>query len=148
MLNLRRKLEGQDALSLLFISHDLSVGRYMAGTIAVIYLGKMVEVGRAEDICAAPGHPYTRALINAVPVIVGSPADELTRAGSDPWQGQAPTLPPDPAQPPSGCRFRFRCPLAQDICAAQEPPLRPHPDTRQLVACHFPLLSADPERAG
>ncbi len=148
ILNLMRKLQRQYALSYLFISHDLSVVRYMADTIAVMYLGKIVEVGPAEDICAAPGHPYTRALINAVPVIVGSPADELTRAGSDPWQGQAPTLPPDPAQPPSGCRFRFRCPLAQDICAAQEPPLRPHPDTGQLVACHFPLLSADRERAG
>jgi peptide/nickel transport system ATP-binding protein len=140
ILNLMRKLQRQYGLSYLFISHDLSVVRYMADTIAVMYQGKIVEVGPAEDICAAPGHPYTRALIDAVPVITGGRADELAPAGINPWQ------PPAPTQPPSGCRFRSRCPLAQEICAAQEPPLRPHPDTGQLVACHFPLLPAARER--
>ncbi len=135
ILNLMRKLQRQYGLSYLFISHDLSVVRYMADTIGVMYLGKLVEVGPAEDICTAPAHPYTRALIEAVPVITGS-QHALDRAGSGTWQ------PPVPTRPPSGCRFRTRCPLAQDICAVQEPPLRPHPGTGQLVACHFPLGAA------
>jgi peptide/nickel transport system ATP-binding protein len=141
ILNLMRKLQRQYGLSYLFISHDLSVVRYMADTLAVMYLGKLVEVGLAEDICTAPGHPYTRALIDAVPVITGSLPDGLARAGT------APTQPPNPRQPPSGCRFRTRCPLAQDVCARQEPPLRPHPGTGQLVACHFPLAAPYPGRA-
>ena len=136
ILNLMRKLQRQYGLSYLFISHDLSVVRYMADTIGVMYLGKIVEVGPAEDVCTTPGHPYTKALIDAVPVITGGRPDALARATTGPRQ--RPVL----TQPPSGCRFRDRCPLAQDICAGQEPPLRRHPDTGQLVACHFPLLPA------
>jgi peptide/nickel transport system ATP-binding protein len=140
ILNLMRKLQRQYGLSYLFISHDLSVVRYMADTIAVMYLGKLVEVGSAEDICTAPGHPYTRALIDAVPVITADRA-----AGSGPPGAGSPAgaggEQPTTTQPPSGCRFRTRCPLAQDICASQEPPLRQHPVSGQLVACHFPLLA-------
>ncbi len=155
ILNLMRKLQRQYGLSYLFISHDLSVVRYMADTIGVMYLGKLVEVGSAEDICTAPGHPYTRALIDAVPVITGAQPAKHGGSGRPDGAGQPPGSPqagtgswqpPTPAQPPSGCRFRTRCPLAQDICAEQEPPLRPHLVSGQLVACHFPLVPAPQDR--
>ncbi len=132
ILNLMRKLQRQYGLSYVFISHDLSVIRYMADTIGVMYLGKLVEIGPAEAICQAPGHPYTRGLIDAVPVVTtgqeaAAPAQRL--AGE----------PPAATDPPSGCRFRTRCPRAQEICALHEPPLRPQVASGQLVACHFPL---------
>ncbi len=137
ILNLMRKLQRQYGLSYLFISHDLSVVRYMADTIGVMYLGTLVEVGAAEDICTAPGHPYTRSLIEAVPAVTAGEAGGSLRP-----RGQTAAVgPPAATEPPSGCRFRTRCPLAQDICAEQEPPLvRQAPG--QLVACHFPLSAA------
>ena len=137
ILNLMRKLQRQYDLSYLFISHDLSVVRYMADVIGVMYLGKLVELGPAEDICTAPGHPYTAALIAAVPVVTGEP-----RAPAGPavaGQGTPAAALPLATEPPSGCRFRTRCPRAADICAEAEPPLRPHSAPGQLVACHFPL---------
>jgi peptide/nickel transport system ATP-binding protein len=138
ILNLMRKLQRQYNLSYLFISHDLSVVRYMADVIGVMYLGKLVEVGPAEDICTAPGHPYTATLVAAVPVVTGEPralaAGPLAAAGATPAGA-----PPLAIEPPSGCRFRTRCPVAADICAEAEPPLRPHAASGQLVACHFPL---------
>jgi peptide/nickel transport system ATP-binding protein len=132
ILNLMRKLQRQYDLSYLFISHDLSVVRYVADTIGVMYLGKLVEVGPAEQICTAPAHPYTAGLIAAVPAVTGDirPATPAVR--------RAASL-PLATQPPSGCRFRTRCPRVQDICAETEPPLRPHAAPGQLVACHFPL---------
>jgi peptide/nickel transport system ATP-binding protein len=137
ILNLMRKLQRQHNLSYLFISHDLSVVRYMADVIGVMYLGKLVEVGPAEDICTAPGHPYTAALIAAVPVVSGAPRSQAAAVRGD---GHLPAGgPPLATEPPSGCRFRTRCPLAADICAEAEPPLRPHDAPGQLVACHFPL---------
>jgi peptide/nickel transport system ATP-binding protein len=135
ILNLMRKLQRQYGLSYLFISHDLSVIRYMADSIGVMYLGKLVEVGPAEAICAAPGHPYTRGLIDAVPVVTPDPEAAQFGAG---LSGE----PPAAADPPSGCRFRTRCPRAQDICARQEPQLQPHSAAGQFVACHFPLREA------
>ena len=144
ILNLMRKLQRQYGLSYLFISHDLSVIRYMADTIGVMYLGKLVEVGSAEDICTAPGHPYTAGLIAAVPAMTG-PAQARPAAAhgvaADAWTA------PGATKPPSGCRFRTRCAFARDICADQEPPLRPQAATGQLVACHFPLGPSAPERA-
>jgi peptide/nickel transport system ATP-binding protein len=138
ILNLMRKLQRQYNLSYLFISHDLSVVRYMADVIGVMYLGKLVEVGPAEDICTAPGHPYTAALIAAVPVVTGEP--RALAASPLPASGATPAgAPPLATEPPSGCRFRTRCPVAADICAEAEPPLRPHAPSGQLVACHFPL---------
>jgi oligopeptide/dipeptide ABC transporter ATP-binding protein len=134
ILNLMRKLQRQYGLSYLFISHDLSVIRYMADTIGVMYLGKLVEVGPAESICAAPGHPYTRGLIDAVPVV--TPDREAARLGNG-LAGE----PPAATDPPSGCRFRTRCPYAREVCALQEPQLQPHSPAGQLVACHFPLAS-------
>jgi peptide/nickel transport system ATP-binding protein len=135
ILNLMRKLQRQYGLSYLFISHDLSVIRYMADSIGVMYLGKLVEVGPAEMICAAPGHPYTRGLIDAVPVVTPDAGAAQFGAG---LSGE----PPAATDPPSGCRFHTRCPLAQEVCARQEPQLQPHSAAGQLVACHFPLREA------
>jgi peptide/nickel transport system ATP-binding protein len=135
ILNLMRKLQRQYALSYLFISHDLSVVRYMADTIAVMYLGTIVETGPAGAICTSPAHPYTRGLIDAVPVVVTTPDEPPAGAG---LQGE----PPLATEPPSGCRFRTRCPRAQEICASQEPVLEPYAAAGQQVACHFPLPSA------
>ena len=155
ILNLMRKLQRQYGLSYLFISHDLSVIRYMADTIGVMYFGKLVEVGPAEDICTAPAHPYTAGLIDAVPAVTGAP---LRRTPLGPASPGTPTAsaagrmagsdigPAGPTRPPGGCRFRFRCAFAADICAEQEPPLRPRLATGQLVACHFPLGPGAPDR--
>jgi peptide/nickel transport system ATP-binding protein len=131
ILNLMGKLQRQYDLSYLFISHDLSVVRYMADTIGVMYLGKLVEVGPAEDICTAPAHPYTAGLIAAVPAVTGEvrPASDVRPAASLALA----------TEPPSGCRFRTRCARAQDICARAEPLLQQHASGRQAVACHFPL---------
>jgi peptide/nickel transport system ATP-binding protein len=136
ILNLMRRLQRQYGLSYLFISHDLSVVRYMADVIGVMYLGKMVEIGPAEMVCTVPAHPYTRGLIDAVPVVALSAAGRHPGHGID---GEQPAA----VRPPSGCRFRTRCPLAQEICHAQEPPLRPAAAGGQLVACHFPLHGRD-----
>jgi peptide/nickel transport system ATP-binding protein len=140
ILNLMRKLQRQYGLSYLFISHDLSVIRYMADVIGVMYLGKLVEIGPAETICAAPAHPYTRGLVDAVPVVT-------TRPGLAPRGGGLMGEPPAATDPPSGCRFRTRCPRAQDICALQEPGLDPHTAPGQLVACHFPVVSGSSGRS-
>ena len=141
ILNLMRKLQRQYGLSYLFISHDLSVIRYMADTIGVMYFGKLVETGPTEDVCAAPGHPYTAGLIAAVPAVLSPAAISSGAAlpgGTAGVAGQ-PAAESAPTQPPSGCRFRIRCPLAQEICAREEPALHPHTAAGQLVACHFPL---------
>ncbi len=143
ILNLMRKLQRQYGLSYLLISHDLSVIRYMADSIGVMYLGKLVEVGPAEAICAAPGHPYTRGLIDAVPVVTADP--EAARFGAG-LSGE----PPAATNPPPGCRFHTRCPRAREICTRQEPQLQPHSAADQFVACHFPLqeVAGSPPPAG
>jgi peptide/nickel transport system ATP-binding protein len=140
ILNLMRKLQRQYGLSYLFISHDLSVIRYMADVIGVMYLGKLVETGSAETVCTSPAHPYTRGLIDAVPMVALSHARGLAGAGIG---GE----PPPATSPPSGCRFRTRCPLAREICAAEEPPLAPATAPGQQVACHFPLDAGPPPGA-
>jgi peptide/nickel transport system ATP-binding protein len=138
ILNLMLDLQRDHRLTYLFISHDLSVVRYMADVIGVMYLGKMVEVGPADSVYLAPVHPYTRGLIDTVPV-----ADpELERAKEH--QGVRGEL-PSAVAPPSGCRFRTRCPRAADLCAEQEPPLRPFTANGHLAACHFPLREPDSE---
>jgi oligopeptide/dipeptide ABC transporter ATP-binding protein len=101
----------------------------------VMYLGKLVEVGPTEAICSAPGHPYTRGLIDAVPVVTGGQEAGLQAGG---LHGE----PPAATEPPSGCRFRTRCLRAQEICALQEPRLEPHAAPGQQVACHFPIPQA------
>jgi peptide/nickel transport system ATP-binding protein len=138
ILNLMQDLQRDLGLSYLFISHDLSVVQYMANTIGVMYLGKLVEVGPADDVYYRPVHPYTKGLIDAIPV----PDPQAERATKQ--KGVAGELPSN-IHPPSGCRFRTRCPFAQDLCAEQEPPLRPFTARGHLAACHFPLR--EPEAA-
>jgi peptide/nickel transport system ATP-binding protein len=132
ILNLMMDLQRDLGLTYLLISHDLSVVRYLSDTMGVMYLGKLVEAGPAGEVYARPVHPYTRGLIDTIPV-----ADPATaRARAD--RGVAGEL-PSAIRPPSGCRFRTRCPLAQEICEQKEPPLRPFTAGGHLAACHFPL---------
>ncbi|HTZ22843.1 MAG TPA: ABC transporter ATP-binding protein [Streptosporangiaceae bacterium] len=132
ILNLMLDLQRDLGLTYLFISHDLSVVRYMAESIGVMYLGKLVEVGPADEVYYRPVHPYTKGLIDTVPV-----ADPVAAQARED-KGVAGEL-PSAINPPSGCRFRTRCPYAQDICASEEPPLRPFTAHGHLAACHFPL---------
>jgi peptide/nickel transport system ATP-binding protein len=138
ILNLMLDLQRDHGLTYLFISHDLSVVRYMADVIGVMYLGKMVEVGPADSVYSAPVHPYTRGLIDTVPV--ADPALERAKE----HQGVRGEL-PSAVAPPSGCRFRTRCPRAAELCAELEPPLRPFTADGHLAACHFPLREPDPD---
>jgi peptide/nickel transport system ATP-binding protein len=137
ILNLMLDLQREHGLTYLFISHDLSVVRYMADVIGVMYLGKLVEVGPADGVYTTPVHPYTRGLIDTVPV--ADPVLERAKENEG-VRGELPSA----VAPPSGCRFRTRCPRAQDLCAAEEPPLRPFTADRHLAACHFPLYEPDP----
>ena len=132
VLNLMRELQSDLGLTYLFISHDLAVVRYLSDQIGVMYLGKLVEVGPAAEVYLTPAHPYTRGLIDSAPV--ADPAAEASKAQAG-VSGELPSA----INPPSGCRFRTRCPLAQDICAEQEPPLRPFSTDGHQAACHFPL---------
>jgi oligopeptide/dipeptide ABC transporter ATP-binding protein len=126
VLKLFRGLQQTFALTYVFISHDLAVVRAMCARIAVMYLGKLVELGPTAEILGTPRHPYTQSLLAAVPRIGGRRVtQEFTLEGE----------PPNPRDVPSGCRFRTRCPLAQARCATEEPALRPL-DGR-TVACHF-----------
>jgi peptide/nickel transport system ATP-binding protein len=132
ILNLMLDLQRDLGLTYLLISHDLSVVRYLSATIGVMYLGKLVEIGPADDVYYRPVHPYTRGLIDTVPV-----ADPVAAQARED-KGVTGEL-PSAINPPSGCRFRTRCPRAQDICAEQEPPLRPFTEQGHKAACHFPL---------
>ena len=126
VLKLFRSLQDTFALTYVFISHDLAVVRAMCARIAVMYLGKIVELGPTAAVFEKPRHPYTQSLLAAVPRIGGRRVtQEFALEGE----------PPNPRDVPSGCRFRTRCPLAQAVCAAEEPPLRLIDD--RLVACHF-----------
>jgi peptide/nickel transport system ATP-binding protein len=136
ILNLMRDLQREHGLTYLFISHDLSVVRYMSSVIGVMYLGKLVEVGPAADVYFRPVHPYTKGLIDTVPV--ADPSLEKAKQA----QGVRGEL-PSAVAPPSGCRFRTRCPFAQDLCAQEEPPLRSFTAFGHLAACHFPLREPD-----
>jgi peptide/nickel transport system ATP-binding protein len=132
ILNLMQDLQKDLGLTYLFISHDLSVVRYLSDTIGVMYLGKLVEVGPADDVYYRPIHPYTRGLIDTIPKADPRAAKAAEQKGV---VGELPSA----INPPSGCRFRTRCPLAQDLCAEQEPPLRQFTTAGHLAACHFPL---------
>ena len=141
ILNLLKLLQGRHSLTYLFVSHDLAVVKYMADTIAVMYLGKLVEIGPAREVYERAAHPYTRALIDTIPV--PDPAVARQARGRH-IAGE----PPSAIRPPSGCRFRTRCPFAQERCAEEEPALLPF-GPGHLAACHFPLQtptgSADEE---
>ncbi len=131
ILNLMKALQEAHGLTYLVISHDLSVVRYVADRIGVMYLGRLVEIGSGSDIYEHPAHPYTAALLETVPV--PDPAQERSKRRA-PLGGELPS----PVDPPSGCRFRTRCPRAQDLCAEEVPPLRDF-GRLQRAACHFPL---------
>jgi oligopeptide/dipeptide ABC transporter ATP-binding protein len=131
VLNLMKRLQGSHGLTYVVISHDLAVVKYMADRIGVMYLGKLVEIGSGEDIYQRFAHPYTAGLLAAIPVPEPAAARQNRGAGV---QGELPS----PINPPSGCRFRTRCPFAQDVCSVQEPELRVFGPGHQ-AACHFPL---------
>jgi peptide/nickel transport system ATP-binding protein len=131
VLNLMKRLQADHDLTYVVISHDLAVVKYMAARIGVMYLGKLVEIGSGDDIYQRAAHPYTAGLIATIPV----PEPEVARASRG--AGIAGEL-PSPINPPSGCRFRTRCPLAQEICSLQEPELRSF-GPGHAAACHFPL---------
>ncbi len=131
ILNLMKDLQKSHNLSYVFVSHDLAVVYYMADTIGVMYLGKIVEIGDAESVFRSPAHPYTQGLLDAVPV--PEPTEARARRGRQ-VTGELPS----PMNPPSGCRFRTRCPRAQDVCANEEPPFASYGATQE-AACHFPL---------
>jgi peptide/nickel transport system ATP-binding protein len=131
ILNLMLDLQRDHGLTYLFISHDLSVVRYLSNNIGVMYLGKLVEVGPANDVYFGPVHPYTRGLIDTIPM--ADPVAEKAKVAKG-VSGELPSA----IDPPSGCRFRTRCPRAQERCAVEEPPLRQFADGH-LAACHFPL---------
>jgi oligopeptide/dipeptide ABC transporter ATP-binding protein len=131
VLNLMKRLQADHGLTYIVISHDLGVVKYMADRIGVMYLGKLVEMGSADDIYQRAAHPYTAGLIEAIPI--PDPALAKARKGAG-IKGELPS----PVHPPSGCRFRTRCPFAQDLCTEQEPQLRSF-GPGHVAACHFPL---------
>ena len=129
ILNLLEAMKARYGLTMLFIAHDLAVVKAVSDRVAVMYLGKLCEVADAVELFRAPLHPYTAVLLDAIPL----PDPDAPPARSMPV-GE----PPSPVAPPSGCRFRTRCPRADTQCAAQEPPMRELAPGHQ-VACHHPL---------
>ncbi len=126
VLNMLVDLKTELGLTYVFISHDLNVVQYLSDRVLVMYLGKIVEIGDVDAIYSNPQHPYTRALLSARPTM-----DPRKRTKEAPIQGD----PPNPIDPPSGCRFRTRCPFAEDVCARVEPLLAE--TAAQSVACHM-----------
>ena len=127
ILNLLQKLQEELGLTYLFISHNINVVRYMADRIAVLYAGKIVEIGNTKDVLEKPLHPYTSALISSVPA--PEPDQEMRKVGAE---GESPS----PVNPPSGCRFHPRCKYAESTCSISEPKLR-EVSEGHWASCHF-----------
>ena len=127
VINLLLELQASLGLTYLFISHDLSVVRHICKRIAVMYLGKIVELAEADELVSSPKHPYTEALLSAVPV-----PDPTVKTERILLKGDVPS----PVDPPSGCRFHTRCPYKEDLCDQEDPPML-EMSPGHTVACHF-----------
>jgi oligopeptide transport system ATP-binding protein len=132
VVNLLEKLQNELGLAYVFIAHDLSVVRHISDRVGVMYLGKLVELGDEDQIYSRPTHPYTQALLSAVPLpdpTMRKMREQIVLTGDV----------PSPANPPAACRFHTRCWKAQEICGIDEPPLieRPDGESAHLSACHF-----------
>jgi oligopeptide transport system ATP-binding protein len=145
VLNLLEGLRTSLGLSYLFIAHDLALVKQVSDRVAVMYLGRLCEVGPADEVYAHPRHPYTVELLDAVPRI-----EQHQRPGRADAVGGEPAEAPSPVHPPSGCRFRTRCPRAQARCAQETPLLAPGAGAASghLVACHFPIAAEPPPERG
>jgi peptide/nickel transport system ATP-binding protein len=130
VVNLLKELQAELHLTYVFISHDLSVVRHISDEVVVMYLGRVVEAGEVDQVFDRPAHPYTRALLDAIPNPGRRGDDERFSARGDL---------PDPMHPPTGCKFRTRCPLAREACAESDPELILREGTDHPSACHFPL---------
>jgi peptide/nickel transport system ATP-binding protein len=130
ILNLLQDLKGQHGLTMLFIAHDLAVVKNVSDRVAVMYLGKLCEVGNPDALYSTPAHPYTKTLLDSIP----HPDPDAPKGDFAGLSGEIPS----PVAPPSGCRFRTRCPNAQELCAQVEPVMTAVGEDH-YVACHFPL---------
>jgi oligopeptide/dipeptide ABC transporter ATP-binding protein len=136
IINLLIELRDQEQLTLLFITHDISLLPHIADDVAVMYLSEIVESGAAHTVVTDPAHPYTMGLLAAAPRVGSATGYETVQIGGDV---------PDPAYPPSGCRFHPRCPFAIERCVVEHPELRPFGEQRH-VACHRAEEVVDPTR--
>jgi peptide/nickel transport system ATP-binding protein len=131
ILNLLEEMKRRYSLTVVFVAHDLAVVKRVSDRVAVMYLGRLCEVAASDVLYEAPQHPYTAALLGAIPATDPAAREDRPRVH---LQGELPSA----IDPPSGCRFRTRCPFAQERCASEEPELRETGPGR-FVACHFPL---------
>jgi peptide/nickel transport system ATP-binding protein len=136
ILNLLESMKARHKLTMVFISHDLAVVKNISDRVAVMYLGKLCEVAPPDTLHASPAHPYTFGLVNSIPV----PDPKIARVKRERLGGEIPS----PLSPPSGCRFRTRCPHADDLCAQEEPMIRAV-NPGHYVACHHPLVQPSPD---
>lgn len=129
LLDLMKQLKDEFNLTYLFITHDLATAKYICDRIGIMYLGKLVEIGDLRSVYSNPQHPYTQALLAAVPV-----PDPATRTDEPPIRGEIPNA----IDPPPGCHFHTRCPIAVDVCSVEEPPMMPVPgQPDHFAACHL-----------